>query len=57
MLKSFNCQTKRAKAKKLEFASWQLANYMRPLFEVLYIFTAEVISYQEQWNWVTTIDS
>ncbi len=51
------CQIKRAKAKKLEFASWQLANYMRPLFEVLYVFTAEVISYQEQWNWVTTIDS
>ncbi len=29
----------------------------RPLFEVPYVFTAEVIPYKEQWKRVTTIES
>ncbi len=34
-----------------------IANYARPLIEVNYVFTAEVIPYQEQWKRVTTIES
>ena len=35
----------------------QLLNYTRPLFEAPYIFTAEVIPYQERWKRVAKIES
>ncbi len=33
------------------------SSYMRPLFEVIYVFTVEVILYQEQWKRVTKVES
>ncbi len=30
---------------------------MRPLFEVNYVFTAEVIPYREEWNRVTKVEA
>ncbi len=38
--------------KSIELARWPLASYMRPFPRYGNVFTAEVILYQERWNFI-----